>query len=49
VSKRTEASLGYARMNNDARSNFTIGTGGNTLANFGETQTYYGLRVSHAF
>lgn len=49
LSKRSEVSLGYARQNNDANANFTIGTGGATSANFGETQTYYGLRVSHVF
>ena len=48
LSKRTEASFGYARINNDSQANYSIGTG-STGANFGESQTYYGLRINHKF
>jgi predicted porin len=48
LSKRTELNLGYSRQNNDRSANFTVGTGANT-PNFGETQTYYGLRMKHSF
>jgi hypothetical protein len=48
LSKRTEASFGYARTNNDSQSNLNVGTGA-TGANFGESQTYYGLRMNHKF
>ena len=47
-SKRTEVSLGIAQVKNDAQSNILIGTG-STLPNFGETQSYYGLRMTHVF
>ena len=47
-SKRTEMSFGYARQNNDSQSNQNVGTG-STSANFGESQTYYGLRLTHKF
>jgi len=48
LSKRTEASFGYAKQNNDSMSNQTVGTGA-TAANFGESQSYYGLRLNHKF
>jgi predicted porin len=48
LSKRTEWSLGYARQNNDRSANIPVGTGSNT-PNFGETQSYVGMRIKHAF
>lgn len=48
MSKRTEASLAYARINNDRASNITIGSGGST-PNFGESQSYMGMRLRHTF
>jgi len=47
-SKRTEVSLGIAQVKNDAQSQYYIGTGG-TLPGFGETQSYYGMRMTHTF
>jgi len=47
-SKRTDIGLGYSKMNNDAQSNQNIGTG-STAAGFGQSQSYYGLRMSHSF
>ena len=47
-SKRTEMSFGYARQNNDSQSNQNVGTGSSSV-NFGESQTYYGLRLTHKF
>jgi len=48
LSKRTEWSLGYGRQNNDRAANIAVGTGSNT-PNFGETQTYLGMRIKHSF
>lgn len=48
MSKRTEVSLGYARMMNDRNSAQVVGTGSNT-PNFGETQTWAGARIQHKF
>jgi len=48
MSKRTELSLGYAKVNNDSQSNQTVGTGA-TAPNFGESQSYVGLRAKHSF
>ena len=48
MSKRTEVSLGYARISNDRNSNINVGTG-SSFANFGETQSYGGMRVNHKF
>ena len=48
LSKRTELNLGYSRQNNDRSANFAVGTGAST-PNFGETQTYYGMRMKHSF
>jgi predicted porin len=48
MSKRTEVSLGYGRINNDRNSNVAVGTG-SALANYGESQTYTGLRIKHTF
>jgi len=48
LSKRTEVSGAYARIANDRSSNITIGTGSNT-PNYGETQTYLGMRLNHKF
>ena len=47
-SKRTEVSLGIAQVKNDAQSAILIGTGG-TVPNYGETQSYYGMRMTHVF
>jgi len=48
MSKRTELSLGYARVNNDGQSNQTVGTGA-TAPGFGDAQSYLGLRAKHSF
>ena len=48
LSKRTEFSLGYARVMNDRNSNITVGTGSNT-PNYGETQSWFGMRWNHKF
>lgn len=48
MSKRTEVSLGYARINNDRNSNLTVGTGSAT-ANYGESQSHIGMRLNHKF
>ena len=48
MSKRTELSLGYAKVNNDSASNQSVGTG-STAPNFGESQSYIGLRAKHSF
>jgi len=48
MSKRTELSLGYAKVNNDSSSNQSVGTG-STAPGFGESQSYIGLRAKHSF
>lgn len=48
LSKRTTAYLHYSRQMNDQNSNQAIGTGGDTV-NFGETQSFTGMRFQHRF
>ncbi len=48
MSKRTELSAAYAKVNNDRFSNKGVGTGADGN-NFGESQTYIGGRISHRF
>jgi len=49
LSKRTDVALNYARISNDRNSNMSIGTGGPNYANYGETQTWAGMRIGHKF
>ena len=48
LSKRTELTFNYAKTNNDRFSNRSVG-GNSDTANFGESQTYFGGRISHRF
>ena len=49
LSKRTEAGVTYASLSNDRFSAQTIGTGGSTATNYGQTTTFMGALIRHKF
>ncbi|HEY9446840.1 MAG TPA: hypothetical protein VIQ62_07170, partial [Burkholderiales bacterium] len=47
MSKRTEATIGYARLDNDNRANYSLG--GLSAPAAGETQDTFGVSLRHRF
>ena len=49
LSKRTDVGVTYASLANDRYSAQTIGTGGSSATNFGQTATFMGMLIRHKF